>query len=251
MTGPERSLDAVVVGGIDYGDADRIVKLLSADEGRSVAMARRARASKKRFAGALETGTLCEVRLRQGRGGMPLLIGVDVEHAPRRARQDLDRIALLAYGCEVCAALAPEHHPAPRLFKLLLVWLDLLEGEEQPTAASRMAMEAKALTFAGLTPALVHCARCQGVLDDPVVWDHDGGGGVHDRCGGGREVASADLARLEALRRTPLADTPGAQEPPGARWVLSDFLRWHLERDLRSRALLEQIERPAGDGSTG
>lgn len=236
---------AVVVGAVDYGEADRIVRLLSVEEGRISVMARRARSSRRRFGGALDPGTLVQARVQRGRGALAVLGDVEVVQAPRRPRDDLDRLAYLAYGCEVCAALAPEHDPAPRLFRLLVTWLDLLEQDAAPGVASRVAMEAKALTFAGLGPRLDACARCEEPLEDPVVFDPEAGGGLHARCGGGAETDAATLALAERLRRTPLAETPGLPAPAHP-WLLSDFVRHQLGRDLRSRALVDEIERPIG-----
>jgi DNA repair protein RecO (recombination protein O) len=240
---------AFVVGGADYGEAHRIVRLLSAEQGRSSALARSAKRSKKRFAGMLEPGTQVRVQLGRGRGDLPVIQDIDRVAGPRRARNDLDRIALLAYGCELCASLAPEDEPAPKLVRLLEVWLELLEGEAAPSIASRVALETKALTFAGIAPRFVGCASCGEPLDDVVVFDPDGGGALHERCGAGRRVRRDHLAQLEALRRTPLHDTPQLA-PPAAASLPWTALRAHLGRTLRSRALVDELSgSPPGPAS--
>lgn len=240
----------VVVGTFDTGESDRIVRTLSGRRGRISAIARRARASKKRFAGHFEVGNRLRLELRRGRGDLAVIVDADLLSTPTAARADIDRLALLAYGCELCAALAPEEHEAERLARLLEVWIELLEGEGTPSTASRLALEAKALTFAGLAPALVRCAACGDPLEAPVVFDPEAGGALHGRCGGGRPASPRGLLWLEALRRTPLSATPDLDVPPDApvdRWLLSDFARHHLGRDLRSRRLLEDL---AGLGSS-
>ncbi len=239
-----RPVEGVVVGGVDHGEANRIVRFLCAEEGRISALARHARASRRRFAGVLEPGTRLRLHRQRGRGQLPNLIEVDRLGGPNRARGDIDRIALLAYGCELCAALAPESHPAPKLFRLLTVWLDLLEDEATAGIASRAALEAKAMTFAGVAPALVRCPVCGEALDDPLVFDFDGGGGRHGRCGGGRPVSARALLELETLRRTPLSETLG-RVLAGPTWLLSDYVQHHLGRALKSRRLIEDL---AGSG---
>lgn len=233
--------DAVVVGTVAVGESSRIVRLLSAERGRHAAVAAGARRSKKRFAGLLDPGTRVRVSLQAGRGELPTITTIDLVAAPRRAREAIERIAALAYGCELCAALAPEDHDAPKLHALLVAWLDLLEGDATPGAASRVALEGKALTFAGLAPRLDRCSRCGLPLADPAVFDATAGGGQHARCGGGAPIAVAALAELEALRRTPLADTP-TRPAPAARWLLADFVRHQLGRALRSRGLVADVE---------
>ena len=240
-------VEGVVVGATDFGEAHRVVRLLSAERGLVSLLARGARRSKKRFAGMLDVGTRLRAQIRRGRGGLSVFGDVDRLGRPRRAREELERIALLAYGCELCGALAAEDHPAPKLSRLLAVWLELLEGGDCPGVASLLALEAKALTFAGVAPSLVRCAHCGGTLDDPVVVDPSAGGALHGRCGGGRGARVVWLSELERLRRTPLADTvalPLANAPPrpsSASEPLWSCLRAHLGRELRSRALVQDV----------
>ena len=235
------SVEAIVTGSTDFGDAHRIIRLLTPDQGRTAVLARGARTGKKGWAGLLEPGARVGVLLKRGRGPLPLLAEVVAHAVPKRARTDLLRLSQLAYGVELCSALAPEHHEAPKLHRLLSAWLDVLEGDAAPGIATRHALEAKALTFSGFTPALVLCAVCHDRLDEPAVWSHADGGGAHGRCAQGTHVRPEELVRLEALRRTAMAETLGVRhaEPP---WLLSDFAQWQLGRGLNSRAMLEEIE---------
>ena len=209
-------------------------------------VARGARRSRRRFAGLLEPGNRLVVQRQRGRGGLQRLVSVDRLSTTHRARSDLARIALLAWGCEVTAALAPEGGPAPRLHRLLEVWLDLLEGDEAPGVASRLALEAKALTFSGLSPALTHCARTGRPLPARAGFEPSEGGAVAHSA---RVVQSKDLARLEELRRTPLAETPSHESPAtSVHWLLADFIEHQLGRSLRSRSLLSEL---SGLGQSG
>lgn len=238
-------LPMIVVGGLDLGESDRLVRFLSATEGRSAAVVRGARKSHKRFGGLLDPGTRVLVAKRKGRGSLPVVGVMDLIKAPDRARRDLERIALLAWGCELCSSLAPEDHPAEKLTGLLEVWLDLLEGDVVPRRAACEALEAKALTFAGLAPVLDRCARCgEAVGGELMAFNAEAGGVLHPWCGTGADVTPTQAARLERLRRTPLAEIvndPSRDDTGGVRWILTDFLTWHLGRPLKSRALLDDV----------
>jgi len=236
---------AIVVGAFDFGDSDRIVSLLTPDEGRVRALARRARASKKRFAGLLDLGTELAVSVTRGRGELSILAEAERTRGPDRARQSYERLPWLFYGCEVCGALAPESAEAAKLFKLLQTWLALLEAT-RPGPASRWALEAKALTFAGLAPGLVTCAECGEPVDDPAMFAVDAGGALHGRCGGGRRVPAAALAHLEVLRRTPLAETVSMASPELPEGLLADQIEAQLSRRLESRALLATLRDSTG-----
>ena len=63
----QKDLEALVVGGVDYGEADRVVYLLSR-EGRLAVFAHGAKTSKRRFQGALEPFTTIRGRSKIGAG---------------------------------------------------------------------------------------------------------------------------------------------------------------------------------------
>jgi DNA repair protein RecO (recombination protein O) len=242
VSGPTgEPFEAIVVGSVDVGDSNRVLRLLTPGRGRTAVMAYSVRKGRKGWSGLLETGALLRLKVKRGKGPLPLLDDAAPVAVPKRARTDLLRLCQLAYGVELCSGLAPEEHEAHKLYRLLRAWLDLLEDAEAPGAASRQALEAKALTFAGLTPALVACAVCGDVLDEPVVWSHDAGGGCHGRCTQGPFVALDALLRTEALRRTPLAHTAGVR-PAALGFLLCDFAEWQLGKGLNSRAMLEEVE---------
>jgi len=237
------SLEGVVVGTVDFGETNRIVRLLSAAEGRVDLVVYRARTRSGRWPALLQVGNQLRVERGRGRGKLPIARSADRLGGPRRAREDIDRIGLLAYGCELCGALAPVAHPAPKLAGLLEAWLQRLEVDPAPGDAARVALETKALTFAGVCPALVRCARCGDPLDDPAVFDPEAGGAMHGRCGLGREVSVDALIRFEALRRTPLREI-GGEGLEETSWVIADFVEHQLGKRLRSRGVMEQLQRP-------
>ncbi|MEN0068026.1 MAG: DNA repair protein RecO [Myxococcota bacterium] len=229
-----------MIGGFDFGESDRIMSLLTPDQGRLRVLARRARASKKRYAGLLDLGNELSIGFARGRGTLPVLGEAERIRGPDQARQAWDRLPWLFYGCEVCGELAPESSEATKLYRLLQTWLGLLETTA-PSAASRWALEAKALTFAGLSPGLVRCSECGEAIDDPAVFAMASGGALHGRCGGGRRVSARALAELEALRRTPLVETVGRPAPDLPGGLLADAIEHHLMRRLESRSFLKTV----------
>ena len=244
MARPTRSVSAIVIGQTDYGEADRIVKLLTPGSGRISVMARGARRSKKRFGGSLDLGNRVEVQLTAGRGKLAVLTECALVRGHAHVRKDLGLLALLNYACEWVGALAREEHAEPKLFGLLEVALTVLDASTQmPGVFFRWGLEAKALTFAGLTPALTGCTACARELEEEACYSVQAGGLLHPECGSGRFVSRAWWEQVEAARRTPLAELVDQDSAERAgRWVLYDHLEWHLGRGLRSRSMLAQLE---------
>ncbi|MBL9039687.1 MAG: DNA repair protein RecO, partial [Archangium sp.] len=93
--------DAIVLSSVDFGEADRIVTLLTRGHGRLSAFAAGARKSKRRFAGALEAGTLLRVQLVETRGDTSRLDAADVQQSFFHLREDLSLIARAMYCLEL------------------------------------------------------------------------------------------------------------------------------------------------------
>ncbi|MCP4807630.1 MAG: DNA repair protein RecO [Proteobacteria bacterium] len=235
-------LTCIVVGHVDYGEADRIVHLATPEHGRIAALAKGARKSRKRFTGALDLGNRIQALVHRGRGELWLMNGATLEHGRPHIRNDLDRIALAAYACELVSSLMPAEHEAVKLYTLLdvaLLTLDAMTGP--PELLWRLGLEAKALTFAGFTPRLLLCDVCGLELSDPAVFAPDAGGARHGHCGGGQEVSVELLGAIEQARRTPLADLVDVTCPPGDRNILVELLRWHTGRELKSKGLVSDL----------
>ena len=223
-------VQAVVVGGLDYGERDRVVRLLTAEHGRISAMAHNARGSRRRFGAALDLGQRVEAVLRPGKGELWHLDSARTLDSSLALHGDMGALALVAYSCELVSSLAQESSPEPRLHGLLATFLGVLEsafrqgrreGSPPEISCLRPALEAKALTYAGLTPVLLACCGCGGPLQGTACFDPGSGGALHPSCGAGQEVDTAFLAHLERCRRTRLAELVGVPLPPGPPWLLA------------------------------
>ncbi|MEO0811493.1 MAG: DNA repair protein RecO [Myxococcota bacterium] len=153
-----RSLELVglVLGTRDFSDSHRIVDLLTPEEGRLSLLARGGRASKRRFAGALDLFVTLRVQVSTG-GNLWTLTGADVLDARVEIRKRLEALARASLLAELTRALAPEHQAAPELFGVASEALDRLNrGEDSSAAAAYPAL----LSAAGVLPELRGCARC-------------------------------------------------------------------------------------------
>jgi DNA repair protein RecO (recombination protein O) len=256
---PSTATQAIVIGTTDYGESDRIVRLLSPDLGAVAVLARRARSSKSRVGAALDLGNGVEARVRAGKG---TLWHVDeaMLTAPREGiRHDFHRLTLMLHACEVMGLLAREHHPEPRLYGLLEMSLLLLDAIDAPPGdAFRLGFEGKALTFAGLSPILDRCGVCGEATSAPMLFRTAGDGAMHASCaaddsraGRAEPVTVEWLRAAEHARRTPLRDLVDQEVPGGAGSRLAQVIEHHGQRVLRARTMLQPLEAArAADAST-
>src|SRR4051794_10826220 len=169
--------ESIILGTVDYGDADRLVTLFTRGRGKLTAFAAGARKSKRRFAGALEPGTLVKAQLVARHGTTFRLDSVDIERGFYAVRADLPRISRALYAVELCRELIRDEQPHEELFELLGRYLDLLE-RNQAGPTSLLAFELEALEHTGLMPRFDVCAICGGALIEPLRFDPDHGGAV-------------------------------------------------------------------------
>lgn len=235
------TLDGIVVGRLDVGEQDRVIRWLTPTRGLVATFARGARRPRSPFAAA-DIGTRARLDLRHGRGGLPTLVRVEVSEARVRLRTDYHRLLAALHACEVVGGLAPPDHPEPRLFGLLETALLLLDhADAPPRTAFAAALEAKALSFAGLTPRLDRCVACGRAPEPEMAWVPAGGGLFHRNCVPAEvappiPVAADFAAALERGRRAPLREVYDQDLPAGPADLLASSLAAFHGRPLRGRA---------------
>jgi DNA repair protein RecO (recombination protein O) len=235
--------EAVVLGTVDFGDADRLVTLFTRDHGRLTAFAAGARKSKRRFAGALTAGTWLKASLVTRRGDTFRLDDVSVVQSFHHLQDELSLIARSLYCLELCRELTRDAQPHQPLFEALAAYLQLLD-QKQAGPTSLLKFELDALEQAGLKPRFDECVFCGKVPGPRPRFDAQGGGAVCEACSfrvpGAVHVPGAvleALAGLQAGRRTPLP----AEVRARSREVLGRFLAHHLGRRLKSLDFMEQV----------
>jgi DNA repair protein RecO (recombination protein O) len=246
--------EAVVLGSVDYGESDRIVTLFTRGQGKVGAFARGARASHKRFAGALEPFTELEVRLRPGRGDLYRLDSCSIRDAFFGLRGSLEGIVFAGHAAELCRELLREREPHEGLYELLLGYLRALSAG-QATQEDLLAFELQALGEAGFAPRLDACARCGAQdLGPRCPFDPAHGGVLCPRCAAQSQqglpmLGAETLAALRALQILPVGRA-AAQLPAGgfapaarreARAVIRRTTHAILGRQPRSLELFRQL----------
>jgi DNA repair protein RecO (recombination protein O) len=238
--------EAVVLRAQRLGEADRIVSLLTRRHGRVRAVAKGVRRTKSKFGARLEPGTHVDLQLYEGRS---LDVVTQAETlAPYGAAVvgDYGRHTASSAVLETAERLsAEEREPALRLFLLLVgAMRTLAEGShDAPLVVDAFLL--RALASGGYEMALAACARCGQV---PATGVHramlvPAGGVVCSECRAPGAVLMSEPAvrLLTALADGDweYADASDGRVRREASGVVAAHLQWHLERGLRSLALVE------------
>ena len=257
MAGRTQFCDAILLRAVDYGDADRIVTLLTAELGKIAVMARGARRSRRRFGGALEPYCVVRAEVGLGRGEVGRLAQAQVARAFPRILTDLQRMTLAGAMLELIREATPAREPDRRIFDTAVEGLETLDRGVPATEELWLAFAMRVLSVAGLSPELGACGSCgrrpgegQAARFDPDL------GALRCRACGGAPLSISGRARAvlaaAGTRRWVPEGRWAAEERAQARRLLAAFVERHLGRALAGPAMIAQVgERAVGAGPTG
>ncbi len=247
---PPIATDALVLRSYKLGETSKVVVLLTRERGKVRAVAKGARGRRSRYQSALEP--LSEVRAAlYGRQGAELLrLGSCdlLRSAFPASGRGLEVAVTLSYFAELLDAFAQEGEADDAVYRLAIAVVRAAEEGKDIVALARY-LEAWLLRLHGVYPPLDRCSACDRHLPRAaLLYDDASHGFVCDSCGPasgpilGREVGAF------LLRAFTQAPAEMQSPPPEASALLAfhqELIRRHLERDLRSPRILEDVRRSA------
>ena len=181
-------------------EADRFVAILTRDRGVIRASARGAKRPKSRFGSSTQPLCYSRLSLIPGRDKYVIEDAQPVE-VFFSLRQDVERLALAQYFCELALRLCPSDADATQHLRLLLGGLHYLaQGEKNPLLIKSV-VEGRLLSLEGYMPDLTGCSLCgEG---EPPLWFSPTAGtlscSVHAGHGDAIEVTAGVLAALRHI----------------------------------------------------
>ena len=244
--------DGVVLRTQKLGEADRIITLLSRQNGRVRAVAKGVRRTKSRFGARLEPFTHVDVLIHPGRSLDVITQAEVIRPYGAPLAGDYPRYTAGTAMLETAERFTPEEkEPALRQFLLLIGGLRALGETGEDAREPRLVLDAyllRSLAVAGYAPVLEECARCgaSGAADGArlTAFAVAAGGMVCTSCRppGAASPSSQTVALMLALLR---GDWDGAMRSERRQRVecsglVAAYLQWHLEHSIRS---LRHVER--------
>ena len=151
---------ALVLRTVDYKETDKILTLLTRDQGKLTASARGCRKKGSAIAAGCQLLAWAEVVLYDYQGRWSVKEAA-VERLFQGVRDDIERLALGCYFAEVAELLAVEGESSPELLSLTLNSLHALDKmQDKPLTLVKAAFEWKAMALAGYEPLIDGCDVC-------------------------------------------------------------------------------------------
>jgi DNA repair protein RecO (recombination protein O) len=238
--------DAVVLKSIECGNGDRLLVLFSREHGKIKVMAHGVAKPSSRKRGFVQLFTYTRFLLHRGRelDSVSQCEGIEMFSY---IRDNLEQISYASYLAEMVEALLPEGEQNEQLFLLLLETLRLMkEGEAEILTRS---FEIKAAGLMGYRPVLEECAQCGGALAGRLLFSPKTGGLLCELCGDADPRALVCSRGMAETLKVLSSWTPNrlsqlkisAADRVQIKILLYDYLKYHLEKDLKSASFLNRF----------
>ncbi len=251
--------EAVVIKRIDFGEADKLLTLYTPHAGKMRAIAKGVRRTTSRLGGHVELLTHAKLLIAKGRN-LDLVTQSETIHSFAAIRDNLARIGLSYYVLELLDRFTKEGVENQAIFDLLVDTLDHLAGEGDPELAVRF-YEMQLLGHLGYRPQLHDCAKCRRRLEPQAnAFSPESGGFLCPNCGAEVDLRlSVNAQKVMRAMQTGSASLACKLKVPRGienevESALRCYIRYFLERDLKSGAFLSELrdsEYLTGTGKEG
>ena len=242
--------EAIVLKRIILGEADKILVLYTPTLGKLSAIAKGSRRPKSKLSGHLELLTHCQMMLAHGQN-LDIISQSETICSFLPLRDDLWITSLALYAAELIDQLTEEHIGNYPTYKLLLDTLHRLSDGGNGELTLRY-FELNLLAHLGYKPELHECVACKSKIQPGENYFSTGAGGVLCRVCRAEErlCRPISLNALKTLRYWQANDYEKARKVKVSaelmqelEIILRQYIRYILERDLKSTVWLDRLKR--------
>ncbi|HEX6507950.1 MAG TPA: DNA repair protein RecO [Chloroflexota bacterium] len=240
--------EAIVLKGYNYGEADRILTLLTPHAGKLRAVAKGVRKTKSRMSGHVDLFTRSSLLVARGRQ-LDIVTQAETVEIFRAIREDLWRTSYAHYVAELLDAFSAEALPNYPVYALAVDTLRRLSGATQLDLAVR-AFELQLLSLNGYRPQLHRCLHCDATIQAQInrFSAHMGGVLCPDCSALDKAATPISVSALKVLRNLqtnedavvglPALDGEVRREVENR---LGEYIAFRLESRPRSLGFLERL----------
>lgn len=155
----ELSVKGLIVKDVDFGENDKLLTIITEDKGKLTVTVKGGRSLKNKFISVAEAFTYGTFGVRK-KSKFFYLFDADVTDDFYPIREDLVKMSLASYICDVANELALEEVADEALLKLTLNALYALAYKDYDTKIIKAAYEFKAASISGFMPEISCCSVC-------------------------------------------------------------------------------------------
>lgn len=242
----------MVLRRVDFGEADRLLTLYSREQGKIRAIAKGARKPQSRKTGHVELFMRSRFFIAKGRS-LDIITQAEAIDSYIPLRSDLVRATYASYAVELLDRFTVEEDQHTSIYDLLVEALGWFSTAESPFLAARY-YELRLLSLTGFHPRLFQCVSCKEAIEEQDQFFSVKLGGIicPDCYETDRNAIAVSAVAVKVLRylqsrswdvvRHLRLKAPLKQE---LEHVMHDYIKYTLERDLKSVEFLNRLRREA------
>ena len=155
----KKVIDGLVIKEIPYGENDKLLTVITADEGKILFCAKGARSPKSKLLGLCRIFTFANFEYYE-RSGKKWLSGGSVNDSFFNLNSDISRFALASYVLQLADEITGEGVPCPTVLRMTLNTLYAIEKGLKPLPLIKAAYEIFAVGDSGFAPDVTECCEC-------------------------------------------------------------------------------------------
>ena len=238
--------DAIVLKSFDFRETSRIVTFFTKDHGKIKGILKGIRKNSKKFGSHVDRFTINEIiYYHYSRSDLHLVSHCDLKQFFFAIREDYKRTIAANYVLELVDSLMPSEEVNPEVYQLMLDYLESLQTIADIDKLVHI-FQIKILLLSGFSPHIDSCVKCQRPITGRARFSLSSGGLICPVCpttetsfsliSKGTVSSILHIEQNAWVKSIRLGLTPTVKKE--LKYVLNNFLVYHLERPLKSSRYL-------------
>jgi DNA repair protein RecO (recombination protein O) len=248
MTAMLHTVQGIVLRAIDYGEGNKILRLMTREAGKVGVMARGAKKVKSRF-GAISQLFTCGEFVYFKSGGLGTLSSAEIVRAHHGLREDLMKSAYASYLAEMVDRMLEDGEGGAALYDQLSAALAAIEEDKDAQVVTHI-FEMQMLMLSGYAPVLDKCVSCGG-RTEPFAFSAQHGGLLCMLClhkdAHGIRLTEGALRLLRLFTGVDIRRLGATSVKAETKAVLKRCMRAYMDAHIgvawKSRDFLDQMEK--------
>lgn len=172
----------IVIKQVNFGESDKILTILTRDNGKIQAVARGARKVKNRLLAATQLFCYSDFIFYQGKS-MIYMNQAELREAFYNLRIDLEKLTYSSYMLELINTVTQENEKEEKIFLLLAHTLKhMAYSKDMDVSLITLAFQIKLMALSGYAPYLDTCVSCGNPLHEKIKMSAKMGGILCPKC---------------------------------------------------------------------
>lgn len=238
----------IIIKRTNYGEADRILTILSERFGKIKAIAKGVRKISSHMAGSLEPFMLVDLQLHEGKT-FYIVTGASIIADFPSLHKNLKKISRAYYVGELIDKFLEEKEKSDNIFRLFQEILSSINSECKEIFIK--AFELKIIEETGFKPELYHCVHCkEKLISGENYWDQIEGGTICTNCQQiykhGKKITDEAIKMLRFIEKSDLEKMSCLKFNKNIEneleAIISEYIVNILERELKSKKFMEEVK---------